>query len=528
MKRLFLFFFLISCLSYAQEEHAWVYFKDKANVQEALNNPSTILSNKAIQRKSLRGTTIDERDVPVNESYISIVKSQPAISVKSKSKWMNCIHVIGPRENISDLLNLQFVSNIEFASDELNSRVSEENKNRKNKLEINIEFNYGFAANQTEMLGTDYLHENDFTGEGITIAVMDAGFPNVNTIGAFQRLKSAGKLLGGYDFPNRSENYNNPELSNHGTLVLSNMAGFIADQFVGTAPDASYYLFRTEIEATETPVEESYWVEAAERSDSLGVDLINTSLGYTLFDNPDYSYTPEDMDGETTFISRGASIATEKGLLVVTSAGNRGEENYFDIISAPGDANVLSVGAVDENRNYVSFSSRGPSADGRIKPDVAAQGLDIIAIDELGNLVQVSGTSFASPILAGSIASFWQADPALTNLEVMQLVRQASSQFLVPDNNLGFGIPDFRKAFSELPEEIGEFTIIQNPVIDKLSFNNPTDQTYKVIIFDTTGRVITQKDQVENEIDLSGFSRGIYIAMFEQNNSRQSYLIIKK
>jgi len=454
MKKCLFIFLLITCVSYAQEEHAWIYFKDKPNVQEALNNPSTILSSKAIQRKSLRGTPIDEKDVPVNEEYISIIKSQESISVKAKSKWMNCVHVIGDLETISKLSNLEFVSEIEFANKNLNSRASIVNKKLKNKLETNIDYNYGLAANQTEMLNTHYLHENDYTGDGITIAVMDGGFSNVTTIGAFERLRSNGKLLGGFDFPNRSTNYNNPELSNHGTLVLSNMAGFIENQFAGTAPDAAYYLFITEIGPTETPVEETYWVEAAERADSLGVDLINTSLGYTLFDNPDYSYDPEDMDGETSFISRGANIATEKGLLVVTSAGNRGDENYFKIVGAPADANVLSVGAVDGDRNYAFFSSLGPSSDGRVKPEVAAQGLEVVAIDQFNNLVRVNGTSFSSPILAGSVASFWQANPSLSNLEVMQLVKEASSLYSNPNSRLGYGIPNFRDVFSNLLDNV--------------------------------------------------------------------------
>ncbi|HKJ47504.1 MAG TPA: S8 family serine peptidase, partial [Christiangramia sp.] len=407
MKKLLLFAFLLSFSCYAQEEHAWVFFKDKPDVQQALENPSTILSAKAIERKSLRGTPIDERDIPVNEEYISIIKDHQGISVKAKSKWLNCIHVIGTVQKISELSSLDFVSQIEYANKNLSSRSQSQIARKNEKLETNIDFDYGLAENQVQMLNTDLLHENDFTGEGITIAVMDSGFPNVNTMSTFDRLRTQNKLLGGYDFPGRSEDFSNPSLNYHGTLVLATMAGFIENSFIGTAPDASYYLFRTEVGPTETPVEETYWVEAAERADSLGVDMINTSLGYTLFDNPDYNYSPEDMDGGTTFISRGANIATEKGLLVVTSAGNRGDENYFQIIGAPADANVLSVGAVGPDRNYAFFSSIGPSADGRVKPDVTAQGFQIITVNEFEQLVQVNGTSFSSPILAGSIASLW-------------------------------------------------------------------------------------------------------------------------
>lgn len=530
-KVLLVLFLIISGALFSQEEHAWIYFRDKANVEAALSNPSTILSEKAIQRKNLRGTPIDERDVPVNEDYITSIKSQDGISVKAKSKWLNCVHVIGDFQSISNLSSLDFVSAIEFANDNINNRSQEQDQRVKNKLETNIDFEYGFAANQTEMLNTDFLHENDFTGEGFTIAVMDAGFPNVNTIGALNRLRANDKLLGGYDFPKRSENYNNPDLSNHGTLVLSNMAGFVENKYVGTAPDASYYLFITEIGPTETPVEETYWVEAAERADSLGVDVINTSLGYTLFDDPDYSYSPEDMDGQTTFISRGANIATEKGLLVVTSAGNRGDEDNFKIIGAPADANVLAVGAVTENREYAFFSSLGPSADGRVKPDVAAQGLEIVAIDEQNRLVKVSGTSFSGPIMAGSVTSFWQVNPSWTNLEVMQMVRESASFFSDPNPQLGYGIPNFAEAYSDFINETDtsdQFLIYPNPVQNVLRFNNKPNQTYNLRLFDTRGQMVLQKKNIQNEIDLSGFSRGIYIAMFEQNNSRESFLIIKK
>lgn len=530
MKRLFLIFFLITAFSFAQQEHAWVYFKDKPGAQAAIADPANILSDKAIQRKSLRGTPIDERDVPVHEAYISQVKERDNILVKAKSKWMNCIHVIGDIQAISKLQELEFIATIDIAGDRPNSRNPQQFQKPGKKLETAIDFEYGFAAHQTQMLNTNYLHENDLTGVGISIAVIDAGFPNVNFTDAFQKMRTEGRLLGGYDFPNRSNDFNNPNLSNHGSLVLSTMAGYLEDRYTGTAPDASYYLFRTEIEASETPVEESYWVEAAERADSLGVDIINTSLGYTLYDNPDYSYTPEDMDGNTSFISRGASIATEKGLLVVVSAGNRGNQDYFRNIGAPADANVLSVGAVDKNRDYAFFSSIGPSADGRIKPDVAAQGQEVAAIDEFNNLVLVNGTSFSSPILAGSIASLWQANPSWTNLQIMQLVKDISSLSNRPDDMLGFGIPDFELALSEItpPSETDQLIIFPNPVSSRLKFSNPDNQLYTISLFDTAGQRLLKTTNIEDEIDLSGFSRGIYIAMFEKNNSTQSFLIIKK
>ncbi|MCM4154505.1 S8 family serine peptidase [Gramella sp. AN32] len=531
MQKFLLLFIFISFTTFGQEEHAWVYFKDKPNVEASISNPLSILSARAVQRKSRHSIAIDFRDVPVNESYLAEIKSFQDIAVKSKSKWLNCVHVIGELGEIEKLKELEFVSSIEYADDNLNTRSQLTNNYGKVKLETSISYDYGFAENQVNMLGTDFLHQNDLTGEGMIIAVLDAGFPNVNTLSGFEKIRNEGKLLGGFDFPGRSNDFNNPELNNHGTLVLSNMAGFIEEFIVGTAPDAAYYLFRTEIAATETPVEESYWVEAAERADSLGVDVINSSLSYALFDNPAYNYTAQDMDGQTAFSSRGASIASEKGILVVVSGGNSGESDVFPGIGAPADADVLTVGAVDPDRNRLAFSSVGPTADGRIKPDVMAQGSEVVVLTPDNRLVAVSGTSFSSPLMAGSAASFWQANPELSNYKIMDLIRESSSNAANPNNLIGYGIPNFALAYENLQNEVftsEELVIFPNPVENFLNFRAPETGGYHLTIFDIIGRKILERDQVEEQIDLSGFSRGIYIAMFEKDNFNESRIIIKK
>ncbi len=338
MKRhlLYFFLFIFQFHSFAQQD-AWVYLTDKENVEVSISNPISILTQKAIDRKSVHNIVIDERDVPVNESYISQLKSQPGITVLAKSKWFNTVHVRGTLENIENLTDLSFVNNIDFADKSLNTSRSLAHQN---KFEIENEstnFNYGSALNQIEMFNGDKLHIADYTGTGMIVAVLDAGFPNVNNMSAFQRLLDSGNILGTYDFVNRDSDVYTNTTSNHGTLVLSDMAGHAQDQFVGTAPDASYYLFITENAPNENPVEESYWVEAAERADSLGVNVINTSLGYTTFDNPNYNYSPSDMNGNTAFISRGANIAFEKGMLLVNSAGNSGNSSW-GIVGAPADA----------------------------------------------------------------------------------------------------------------------------------------------------------------------------------------------
>ena len=404
-------------LSLFAQQDAWVYLKDKQNVASSIENPTSILSQKAIDRKNAHGIVIDERDVPVNENYISQLKNVTGITVMTKSKWLNSVHVRGSQTDIEDLLHLDFVASIDFADKSLNT--SKLTKQKKvSKLEsVTTVFNYGNASNQIEMIKGDKLHLSNYTGAGMTVAVLDAGFPNVNTIEGFKRLRDAGNILGVYDFVDRDSNVYSNTTSNHGTLVLSTMAGYVQDQFVGTAPDAAYYLFVTEDGFKENPVEESYWVEAAERADSLGVDVINSSLGYgSFYDNPNYNYAASDFDGNTAFITKGATIAFEKGMLIVNSAGNEGIAG----INAPADAvGVFSIGAVDADGNYASFSSRGSSYQPTQKPDVVAQGQASYVITENNSIATANGTSFSAPILAGGIVCLWQAMPDKTNAEIM-------------------------------------------------------------------------------------------------------------
>ena len=285
MKNLLLFFVLTySALSFGQE-HAWVYLSDKPNSAAALANPNTILTQKALDRKAAHNVVVDFKDVPMEESYIALIKSQPGVTVMSKSKWFNALHVIGNPSDIMALNTLTvnsttIVSSIDFADDNFDARISQNLD--KHEFEASLTtFNYGNAANQAVMIGADDLHQHpdSYTGSGMTVAVIDAGFTNVGTMNGFQRLRDNGGILGGYDFVDRNTDVYAYTGNSHGTWVLSDMAGYLQDEFVGTAPDANYYLFRTEDAATETPLEESLWVEAAERADSLGVDVINSSLG---------------------------------------------------------------------------------------------------------------------------------------------------------------------------------------------------------------------------------------------------------
>ncbi|WP_339612081.1 S8 family serine peptidase, partial [uncultured Planktosalinus sp.] len=371
MKKSILFLsLLVSQVFFAQVEDAWVIFVDKENVQQSINNPLTILTQEAIDRKTLHNIPIDERDVPVNENYITQLKNQTGISVLAKSKWMNCAFVRGSQAQIDALLDLSFVLDIEYADKSLNFVPGLTPVEDKFAFENSTKnFEYGAAANQIEMLSGDFLHSEGFTGTGMRIAILDSGFEGVDTQQGFSYIRDDGRILGVYDFVNRTTSYGS---HTHGTRVLSTMGGILENDFAGTAPDASYYLFITEDVSSETPVEEAYWVEALERADSLGVHVVNTSLGYREYDNPAYSHSYEDLDGQTTFGARGANHGFDKGLLLVTSAGNSGNGS-FPWVGTPGDSSgMLTIGAVDEDENAAGFSSQGPTVDGRIKPDVVA------------------------------------------------------------------------------------------------------------------------------------------------------------
>jgi serine protease AprX len=548
VKYIVFLFFMFTILGVGAQEHAWVYFKDKEAVASALANPESILSTRALARKTRFEIPVDDRDVPVNENYIAQVKSQTGIFVKAKSKWFNCVHVIGSINDIIALSSLDFVDRISYADRSLNAKknISKLKKSRGDNhihkfLSQKANFVYGQSQAQIALLKVEALHRSNYTGEGLWIAVMDGGFPNVDQLPAFSRMRGNNDLLGGYDFVDRTINIYRSDGDSHGTRVLSDMGGYVENEFVGSAPDASYILFRTEEAATETPVEESYWVEAAERADSLGVDLINTSLGYSTFDNPNYNYTPADMDGNTTFISKGANIAIEKGILVVNSAGNSGSTSW-GVVTAPADANVYTVGAVDMNGSYVSFSSRGPNAQGTIKPDGMAIGRNAAVVDENNAIVRNNGTSFSSPIMAGAITSFWSALPDKTNLEIMQLVRESSSLYQNPNSQMGYGIPDFDFAMTlngvdrqDGGEVIGENTLdyilFPNPMETSVEIQLPSGASKAILrLYDIYGKRILEKEitEADNLISVEQLSKALYIIQLEMEGISKEYKLIKK
>lgn len=542
MKKLSLLLIVfVSTLSFAQTEDALVFLeaKDPAVISAALASPITIMTQAAIDRKNAQGISIDDRDVPLNETQKATIQSTSGITVLAKSKWLNAVYVRGTESNINNLLNLPFVIDVEFADKSLNRPVGgKQFTNDKFEIENNQSrpvYNYGSATNQTEMINVNYLHENDYTGQDIIVAFMDNGYPGVLTNPAYATLRSEGRLLGYYDFVDRVENPNGS--GSHGAGTFSDAAGFLDGQFVGTAPGASYYLYITEDGNSESPAEEAYWVESLERADSLGVYVTNTSLGYQAFDNPSFDHDYADLDGLTTIGARGSNIGFDKGMINVTSAGNEG--NGFGKVGTPADAaGSFTIGAVDEDEDYVSFSSRGPNAAGVIKPDVMAKGLDAAIVNQNGNVRTSSGTSFSSPILAGAVASLWSAVPNLKNDIVMQAIRESADRYTNPTDEYGYGVPDFGAALNSLltigvEEQMLDtnFALYPNPVSTEINISFPKDsENAEFMLFNILGERILQANitTFKNRIDVSGLASGMYIASITSNNKTTSYKIIKE
>lgn len=533
-KILSLLIIIFSVLANAQED-AWVYFTDKPDMQYYLDNPLEMLSQRALDRRTLQNIALDAKDVPVHEAYINQITGIPGITVMAKSKWLNAVHVRGSLQNINLLTDFVFVQNIEFANKFLNTAlrgISENNVVNKT-LETTLNYNYGTSANQIQMLNGHLLHQQGYTGAGKIIAVMDAGYPGVNTAQPFQRLHDNNLVLGGYNFVARNSNIYTS--NSHGTLVLSTMGGYKENQLIGTAPDAQYYLFITEDTSAENPVEESYWVEAAELADSLGVDIINTSLGYFDFDNAAYNYTYQDINGQTSFITRGANIAFSRGMICVTSAGNSGNSSSPHI-GVPADAfNTLAVGSVTANGLYSSFSSTGNTQDGRVKPDVMAQGTAAVVSDASGNIGTLNGTSFSSPVTAGLVACLWQALPDKTNLEIINLIKQSADRFNNPTIQYGYGIPDFNLALSQAlsindVKNPASVILYPNPAEKEIHFLLPENTlSASIKLFNSLGQLMIEQTIYSDQpsILIENLSCGIYHYIIQLSETKISGKLVK-
>jgi hypothetical protein len=456
-------FFLFALLGwgitiYAQKEdynhhnHSlhWVELTDKDNTPYSIFRPQEFLSARALERRQVMGIAIDEQDLPITPAYIQKVVSLGA-PIHAQSKWLNSLAVHTTDEAVlQKIAELPFVKAVrplgKFRSVSKPKLKKSGPKVDPKKHQIDY---YGDAANQIKMLAGDLLHQYGHSGQGVQIAVFDGGFLAVHAMPVFDSMYADNRLLGTHDFVEGDDMVY--ESSTHGTNVLGTMASNAPYLMVGTAPDASYYLFKTEDVRGEFRTEEFNWVAALEYADSVGADVINSSLGYTGFNDTTMSYTYAQLDGNTSLSSRGANIGASKGLLIVNSAGNEGSGSWH-YIGTPADApGVFTIAAVLPNGNRASFSSWGPTVDGRIKPDVAAQGgFTIVPPIHKYDVTRTNGTSFSSPVMAGMVASLKAAFPNKTSEAIKQAIRQSGHQSNQPDSSLGYGIPNFFFAYTFL------------------------------------------------------------------------------
>lgn len=489
----------------------WVEFWDKAGSPYSLEYPEAFLSQRSIERRLREGIGFDDLDLPVNPQLIHLVEAMDGVQVIHASKWFNAVSVTIDSLYIASALetlrsftfvkNVRRVQSLKGDLEEEWSLPQEQSSDRsmKESEELPISFPYGESTQQIEMLNGHILHDLGFTGQGVHIAQMDAGWVLTPQLPAFTRMHVEGRLALEKDFvfPATNNIYSD---NAHGTYVLSIMAGYWPDSLVGAAPDATYYLFRTENPLSEYTAEEDNWVVAAEMCDSLGVDIINSSLGYSEFDDSTQNYTYGDMNGLVSRSSRAADIASEKGILVVNSAGNKGN-SAWRYLTAPSDGRyVLAVGAVRADSTRAGFSSFGPSADGRVKPNVVAMGsrTTYAALDSTAR--QGNGTSFSSPLIAGMAACLKQAFPGVTAYDLKEAIERSAHTYGNPSDSLGYGIPDMWKAYVWLRDRqvAGEgdwkLRVFPNPANDyvNLTLEGTDAANASVRLTDSQGRRVKE------------------------------------
>ena len=519
----------------ADSYYFYVQFSDKNNSPFSLNKLDEFLSERSIERRSEQWIICDSSDLPVNPAYITQVANL-GIHVHSSSKWMNGITVLVEDSSlISNVRILPFVNKVQYTGKKLSVQLAPRAKSKF----ITETFNYGNAAAQINQLNGKVLHEHGCTGDGILIGVLDAGFKSVDTNPAFDSLRIQNRLMGAKSVIDPAINIYNED--NHGAYVLSIMAANLPDQYLGVAPHASYWLIQTEYVPTEYLVETDFWVRGIEFADSVGVDVINSSLGYSEFDDASMNFTYADMNGTVSRASRAAHMAAQKGIVVCSSAGNEGDKPW-KYISSPADAEgILTVGAVTTAGIASAFSSFGPSSDNRIKPDVCATGTGTAIVNPLGNLLYGNGTSFSSPVIAGLTAcyvQFHKAQSTYTVNSIRQNIISSGSWYNNPETQLGYGIPDFQNVIYNTPTN-GTFIYQQNKLF-KSHYNALTKQLFIVKnpqvggdncyleIFTASGILIHKEllTKIYTSVDAAYFSSGIYITRLSNKTTSQLTKII--
>jgi serine protease AprX len=553
MKNIFtlVFFSLFTFQLHAQYSKYIIQFTDKGSSTFSLSAPFAFLSARAIERRTNYKLSYDSTDLPVSQKYIDSITSKGAVILLSRSKWLNQVLI-----QTTDVNALQKIKALPFVKSALpfglkinSALVTEKFKETASPIDISTQskqegdvLNYGNSFNQVHIHNGEYLHNNGYKGEGKVIAVLDGGFFQYKTVKAFDSARANNQFLGERDFVTFDNSVNEDDA--HGMQCLSFILANWPGNMVGTAPKAKFWLLRTENSGSEYPVEEHNWVVGAEFADSVGADMISSSLGYNTFDDPAFNHTYNDLYKNNTMVSKGATLAAKKGMIVMNSAGNEGNSSWKYILF-PADADsVCAVGAVNNSGAIASFSSYGYP--GKVKPNIVSVGQGAVYVTPFNTLAAGNGTSYANPNIAGLIACLWQAFPQFNNMEILDAVYRSSDRYNNPDDRYGFGIPDFKKAFVILKHKQNEFKLgtgawmIAYPV----PFNNNLSVTVRsnenanasVTLTDAAGRMIERKtlavvtgQQYDIEFsNLAALAKGVYFIHYKTSSVKKTVKIIKQ
>jgi serine protease AprX len=558
MKKILLL--IIICVAtgrYADAQTVYAYRVTFSNKNGSLTIADSLsfLSQKSLNRRSKQGITLDYFDLPVVQSYIDSVKLKSnAFRIKNKSKWFNQIVILTKTLNMANVVALPFVSEVKMVGKYANGWGFKSNNPlpAKNKNDFVVEevskkqrgdsAAYSYSYRQIKQTNTDYLHDLGFRGEGMDVAVIDMGFSKVYKLAAFDSVRLQNRFIDQYNFVRDTINIDSfTNNISHGTDALSMMATNMPGTYIGSAPNSNYGLYMSEDLYFESPIEEDNWVSAAERADSLGVDLINTSLGYFIFDadfsTDNYTYA-NDFDGKTTLIARGHNMAVSRGIFCVSAQGNMGGQPWKYLIT-PADADsTYSVGALDSSGAFLSSmgSSFGPSSDGQVKPDGLGCGVRVMLISNATGLPAISGgTSFSAPLIAGGITCLMQALPTLPIWEIRKLVQQSSSRYTTPSDTMGYGVPNFKIAL-ETGKVLGlqnikmgnanDYILYPNPSIGSNMYINYTKGNLynsSIEIINIQGQIVSKQLISNNRFTISDLKKGIYYARISNKNE----LIVK-
>jgi len=485
--------FAVNTNSHAQFSKYIIRLKDKGTNPFTLANPSAYLTARSIQRRTRYGIAIDSTDLPITPRYIDSIRLAGAVTILNTSKWLNQVAIqTTDAAALTKIAGFPFVlstgpiaarngQTITPVNKKLDAVTNEAPPPPTTNTTLADYYSYGQSYGQVHLHNGEFLHNRGFRGQGMQMAVLDAGFFHYLTLPTFDSIRNNGQVLGTWDFV--AGNASVDEDNAHGMNCLSTIAANMPGIFMGTAPKASFYLYRTEDVNSEYPIEEQNWVAGMERADSLGIDITSTSLGYFTFDNATFNHTYADMDGNTTISAKGADLAAKKGILCVLAAGNEGNGSWHYIIT-PSDADsVMAVGAVSTAGVVGGFSSYGPSSDGQIKPSVAAVGVNaVIANPSTGQPGFGSGTSFACPNMAGLTTCLWQAFPEINNMRIISVMQESATRATNPDDRVGYGIPDMKKAFVKLIKQLyTQQSAVANCAVT-LQFTAKTDSAINIVI----------------------------------------------